>query len=248
MEKGRNNAILLTVVGIATLLVTIAGATFAFFTARINGANSTQTVTIQSADAGTLTFVGGNSITVQNIYPRGYLSGNGSTEMSTSSAQGVAGADTASMVWATKGFHITYTNQSANPYQYTLNLKYTNGFGTDQLHYVFKQVDGYCTDNKIVSSSACTTPNSWTANTNDSGAISAQAGWLAKSSTETSELLGTGTFAALSGNTPTEVTHTYVLTISYPDSGENQNYTGQTDDTNQQKTFTGYIEVSLPKA
>ena len=67
MNEGRNNTILLTVIGIATLLVVLVGATFAFFTARLTNGNQTSVVTFQAADTGTLQFVGGSMITMENI-------------------------------------------------------------------------------------------------------------------------------------------------------------------------------------
>ncbi len=58
--EGRNNGntILLTVIGIATLLVALVGATFAYFTASINNANS-QTVSVNTAVPAGLNYVGG---------------------------------------------------------------------------------------------------------------------------------------------------------------------------------------------
>lgn len=58
MERNNGNTILLTVIGIATLLVALVGATFAYFTASINNANS-QTVSVTTATPAGLNYVGG---------------------------------------------------------------------------------------------------------------------------------------------------------------------------------------------
>ena len=65
MEKGRRDTVLLTVIAIATLLVAIVGATFAFFTAQLNGNNRTSTITIQSSTGGGVTFYSTN-VTAEN--------------------------------------------------------------------------------------------------------------------------------------------------------------------------------------
>ncbi len=59
MESRNNgNTILLTVIGIATLLVALVGATFAYFTASINNSNS-QTLSASTASPAGLNYVGG---------------------------------------------------------------------------------------------------------------------------------------------------------------------------------------------
>ena len=58
MERNNGNTILLTVIGIATLLVALVGATFAYFTASINNENS-QSVSVTSATPVGLNYVGG---------------------------------------------------------------------------------------------------------------------------------------------------------------------------------------------
>jgi hypothetical protein len=244
MNEGRSNTILLTVIGIATLLVVLVGATFAFFTARLTDGNSTSTVTFQAASTGTLTFNGGETITMQNIYPRGARTAdtNGNTTM---------GADPADKVWVTKGFYVTYRNTSDTyDYEYQLKLNYNTNFGTEQLHYVFSQAAGHCAgNNKSVTQATCTGDNvTWTGNTtgvDNVGAIAQKTGWLNPVSTTTAIVLGKGTFYKVAENaSATDVTHNYSLTVSYPDSGENQNYTGQTaGETNQNKSLTAFITI-----
>jgi len=245
MEKGKNNAILLTVIGIATLLVTIVGATFAFFTARLTSGNSTEVQTITAAGSGTLTFTGGNFIKVDNIYPRGARLADGTQVM---------GAD--DEYWAAKSFYVTFANNSANDYHYKLTLNYTNEFGTDQLHYVFKRATGYCTNNKYITQTDCETVDqgestargTWmTTNVDNAHAAAPKAGYVP---TTGNTLALTPVTSADSpyfpgranGVAATTVIHAYALTISYPDSNTNQNYAGN-NVTNQGKVFTGYISI-----
>ena len=68
---GKNNTILLTVIGIATLLVVVTGATFAFFAAQVKGADTAKSVQIKAASDGTaITMDGFDQITLTGIYPK----------------------------------------------------------------------------------------------------------------------------------------------------------------------------------
>lgn len=67
MENNKGQTIFLSVIGIATLLVAIVGATFAWFSANVSGTGSTMTVT--TAYLGTIVFADGNTISETNWYP-----------------------------------------------------------------------------------------------------------------------------------------------------------------------------------
>ena len=99
MEK--KNVILLTVIAVATLLITVVGATFAYFAAKIEGNEDAQTVTITAANDLTITYDGGEKITATNIIP-GY---------------GV----TYGMEDATRTKTITVTNSGKYDLEYTIN-------------------------------------------------------------------------------------------------------------------------------
>ena len=67
---GKSSTILLTVIGIATLLVVVVGATFAYFAAQVNG-DRAASVTIQAASDGTSVAIGGTEAeTLTGIYPK----------------------------------------------------------------------------------------------------------------------------------------------------------------------------------
>ena len=58
MKEGKNNTVLLTVIGIATLLVAVVGATFAYFSAQLSGTENQSTMTIQASNGGSSTLDG----------------------------------------------------------------------------------------------------------------------------------------------------------------------------------------------
>ncbi len=68
---GRSTNILLTVIGIATLLVVVTGATFAYFAAIIEGNDNPTSVYIKAANQGaTVTQVETEQLELTGIYPR----------------------------------------------------------------------------------------------------------------------------------------------------------------------------------
>lgn len=69
MKEGKGNTILLTIVGIATLLVAVVGATFAYFTAVLSGQETESSFRVISGSIGTV-FDGGTAVTAENIWPR----------------------------------------------------------------------------------------------------------------------------------------------------------------------------------
>ena len=127
MKEGRNNTILLTVIGIATLLVAVVGATFAYFSAQSKYEDQNSTLEITAGSGGSMKFESG-LIDLKNIYPR-------------------------EAAWATKGFVITNTSESATDadIKYKLSLVSSTDFSSDALTYEFAEAgtDGVCINPKI---------------------------------------------------------------------------------------------------
>lgn len=74
---GKNNTILLTVIAIATLLVVVTGATFAYFAAVVRGNDTASSISITAASEGTkVAFSGGETVNLTNIYPKGTADGS----------------------------------------------------------------------------------------------------------------------------------------------------------------------------
>ena len=70
MESSNKQNIFMSIVGIATLLVTVIGATFAYFSITVTGNNTASSINITAATAAAVTFDGtGAGISVTNIYP-----------------------------------------------------------------------------------------------------------------------------------------------------------------------------------
>ena len=59
-ETKKGNTVLLTVIAVATLLVAVVGATFAYFTASVAGNDTASSVVVKTAQIGTITYTNGN--------------------------------------------------------------------------------------------------------------------------------------------------------------------------------------------
>ena len=89
MSEGKNNTVLLTIIGIATLLIAVVGATFAYFSATLTGTNNEKEYTVRSATVGT-EFNGGVDITATGIYPKEEAWGTKTFSIKTTSTKGVS--------------------------------------------------------------------------------------------------------------------------------------------------------------
>ena len=70
MENNRGQSIFLSVVGIATLLVAIVGATFAYFSISVTGNEDASSIYVRTAKVGGVTYDGtGAGLVVTNAYP-----------------------------------------------------------------------------------------------------------------------------------------------------------------------------------
>lgn len=69
---GKSSTILLTVIGIATLLVVVVGATFAYFAAQVSGNDTVSTLTVTAAENGSRqeTFTGAGVVIADKMYPK----------------------------------------------------------------------------------------------------------------------------------------------------------------------------------
>ena len=134
---GKNNTILLTVIAIATLLVVVTGATFAYFAAVVRGNDTATSIQITASETGqTLTLGGGQEVNLTNIYPKGTADGS---------------------EWVTKNISLSSNalagNTGTSVYAFTMSVD-NNGFdwvenpgtekaktvtdGTDNIKFTFK--------------------------------------------------------------------------------------------------------------
>lgn len=68
MTGNRTNTLLLTVIGVATLLVAVIGATFAYFTANLSGGETLTTITVGAGKL-EIAYDGSAAMTADNILP-----------------------------------------------------------------------------------------------------------------------------------------------------------------------------------
>lgn len=89
MSEGKNNTVMLTIIGIATLLIAVVGATFAYFSAQLTGTDNEKEYTVRSATVGT-EFNGGADITATGIYPKAEAWGTKTFSIKTTATKGVS--------------------------------------------------------------------------------------------------------------------------------------------------------------
>ncbi len=71
-NQKKGNTVLLTVIAVATLLVAVVGATFAYFTASVQGNNTASSVIVNTATLGNIVYENGDEIKMDNAYPGAY--------------------------------------------------------------------------------------------------------------------------------------------------------------------------------
>lgn len=69
MDNNKGQTIFLSVIGIATLLVAIVGATFAWFSVSVQGNDKASSIIVSTATLGNVIFTDGNEIKLENIRP-----------------------------------------------------------------------------------------------------------------------------------------------------------------------------------
>ena len=124
MENNRGQTIFMSVIGVATLLVAIIGATFAYFTIQVTGNNTASSITITTADVAGVTFTDGPAITVANAYP-GYSKQKTFTVASTD-----GGADSSIdyiIELVTSNAQLAAASQNTNEVYYTISGSKPNG-------------------------------------------------------------------------------------------------------------------------
>ncbi len=69
MDETKSQSIFLSIIGIATLLVAIIGATFAWFSITVTGNDNPSDIIINSGTLGQVSFVDGTNIEIKNLMP-----------------------------------------------------------------------------------------------------------------------------------------------------------------------------------
>lgn len=195
---GKNNTILLTVIAIATLLVVVTGATFAYFAAVVRGNDTASSISITAASTGqTLTLGGGEKVELTNIYPKGTAAGSEWVTKNISLSSNALEGNTGTSVYA---FTMSVDN---NEYDWTENAGTENEKtvpdGTDNIKFTFTYDD----ENSSATFADGTTPSGTT---------------LATAVSKQGAVIGTGT---VKNNVANRVV--YVLKVYYDNASYNQN-------------------------
>lgn len=135
---GKNNTILLTVIAIATLLVVVTGATFAYFAAVVRGNETASSISITASETGqTLTLGGGEQVNLTNIYPKGTAAGSEWVTKNISLSSNALEGNTGTSVYAftmsvdKNTFDFEDENTKANVLDGTENIKFTFTYDAD---------------------------------------------------------------------------------------------------------------------
>lgn len=149
-RSGRSNTVLLTVIGAATLLVVVVGATFAYFSAQLGG-STTSTIDINTSDLGTtrIVFPVSNEITIDGGGALGQDLPYSQKGTVVSESMYFA-LDTTSEV--DLDYRIYFRNMVNEFCQYVGSVDDT----------VCKTTSGICSDTNITDPLACTGDNTWT--------------------------------------------------------------------------------------
>ena len=225
MENNKQNTALLVVIAVATLLVAVVGATFAYFTATgTNGSTSIVEVT------------GGKmAITYED----------GSSEVNLTKTE----FEPSDTVLVEKTFTLNGTNTSIGnsddgskgiAMPYTIELEYKNGFTTGQLHYTITRTDENTSVTSSLDETAKTKSGTLTKTVvpteQNSNKITYKVGDQdVVDENKAYETLVTGDFPALKNDTGTTIGFTFKMT--FPDTGANQ-------DENKGAQFYGKIFVN----
>lgn len=198
----RKNTILLTVIAVATLLVAVVGATFAYFTATTTQSGAGETATGSTADlkGATLTLAPSGNIKSFFKYPGGY---------------GVAGAsfaaakkDSADTNAYNVSYKVTYSIANATNTELTFKIYKSGSAITD---------NGSCTDNVVTNGAGQNYSLTCTGRADFSGATVVAEGTVAGGATVTDASAGLTKQVALE-TVETGTTSYYYLVVEYPNS------------------------------
>lgn len=195
---GKNNTILLTVIAIATLLVVVTGATFAYFAAVVRGNENASSISITASSTGqTLTLGGGEQVNLTNIYPKGTAAGSEWVTKNISLSSNALAGNTGTSVYA---FTMSVDN---NGYDWVENPGTENAKtvpdGTENIKFTFTYDD----DSSNATFADGTTPSGTT---------------LATAVSKQGAVIGTG---EVKNNVANRVV--YVLKVYYDNASYNQN-------------------------
>ena len=115
----KGNTVLLTIIAVATLLVAVVGATFAYFTATVTGNDTASSVLVTTAKIGTITYENGQELKLENALPGSEKSIDFTIKSDTTSTDGVR--------YSIKWVDVTNDFTTTSDLVYTLNGQIETG-------------------------------------------------------------------------------------------------------------------------
>ena len=216
-DNTKTNTLLLTVIGVATLLVAVIGATFAYFTAQVGGGESTTTVKM-NAGVLKIDFTNGNVVqSTTGFQPTKAAEECRPTQSEPGDSGGYYCDQSQYTPVATKKFTLTGTNSTlasdGMKMPYTIKLVVTqNEFSDGAIKYTLV---GTKTGGNAATGELASVPT-----------------WVdVKSGAQAATVIGSGYFSAGS-----DIKHNYDLNIYFPDNHENQ-------DIDKNKVFGAKVEI-----
>ena len=122
-KNPRGNTVLLTVIAVATLLVAVIGATFAYFTVSITGNDSATSVIVKTATLG-IVYTSGDVLSLENLMP-------GDPRLATETKEFIVRNDsTVDMEYSVMWSNVTNTFAAGHDLSYSVVGTVTAGTGT----------------------------------------------------------------------------------------------------------------------
>lgn len=220
MDNNKQNTVLLTIIAVATLLIAVVGATFAYFTASNNQGSTAKVVT--KSGVMKIDFSDGtdaiDAAIKKDIQPN-------STQLLVNKTFTIKGTN---ITTATGTQDEPLVNPSSMTMPFEINMLYTTSFTRNELHVWLSQTKASTLAHVTMNGEDST--QSW--------AIEGYKDFpLAEAATETKLTLATGYF----DSTPTDGAEIeFNLRMTFPDIGTAQDY-------NKNATFAGKLSIDNPK-
>lgn len=227
MEGKNGNTVLLTVIGVATLLVALVGATFAYFTASVTNSSS-QSISIVTATPVSLTTTQGTAVAIENAVP---------------SQEGKSFADVTFTVTNPASSTVTQTYDLSvliDANTFTTDPTETGDKATDMVEQLFLNVTE-TTDNTAkthlkVGNSTATTVHTSSAKTSNTSSLAYSVEWDVTNGDHATKKI------AEDQEIYRGETQSFTMRVAFVDIGKNQNANSSG------KTFSAHMEMSDIKA
>lgn len=240
MENNKQNTVLLTIIAVATLLVAVVGATFAYFTANDNTGSTAQVLT--KSGKMNITFADGTDEVTLDKYKNGFEPSQDILVDKTFTITGDNITKAQSAVVPATG-SATYSDVTSPNMPFIVSLDYTTTFINNELHILINQVKQSDYVEKVKYNGTVLKDSTAPA---ELKGIASLAGYydntVGSGTTDVKKSEGTielvyGEFKETSAATAKANEVTFRVVFVFPDTGEQQDY-------NKQASFAGILKVT----